>query len=719
MSRRSRFALPAVLAVVAAGVLAPGALAGNTAQANVPYDNTQTLKNLKAPVQPAAGAPTIGAGGAGTAAVPTHNGRPADLVLTLYDFSSDPTRTSPTGSYQVPFWKEYVGTHSDVYVAWNDLAAPGASVQQDQAVTPSQINTLGQEYDQRVWASDVFHFGNYKSRCPGQPVGDTSCGAAGKRASIMVYNIRDDAYWTSYRFYIVGYFWSSLNDVLGLNAIFIDSFNWQNRIGLNTATPSLSYLMEATLAHEFQHLIHNDVDTDEDSSVDEGFADQAEQFLYGTYTTSSHIANYLTYHRDSLSTWTGELYDYGNAVLFQDYLFERAGGGKLGAPGVDPLAGRVKAGFDPFADTAAKFVDPGDRQTWNIVHEQANNLQGVANVATGGSIATLKEVFRNYALANLLDGKVTEPEWNYRNLELGGQDSDGYSIDDGIAYYDSNVNGNMPPTRKNVRRRTVVAPWSAYYRTFTGASPGFTATFGGHATDGVAAYSLPYQWYSGLGNGLRRTLDKQVTVAAGDTLKFKTWFDLEPEWDFGYVEASADNGNTWTKLSQISALHTGVTNITGSSAWDGPGGLTGNSGGWQSAEYSFGSLTGSVLLRFRYNTDEAVNGQGWYVDDVQVGSGAVDTIASQAGWATNGWLFTNGLQNNDWSADVYAPTSKAQTDGYSVVSVPLATSGNTTSGSRYIDYQYKKSGVAYTIVTNRPDGVFDATGALTIAKGQG
>jgi len=719
LSSGSWFALRLALALTVAAVFAPAALAGNTVQKNIPYDYTQALKNLNAPVQTAAGAPTIGTGGAGGAAVPTHDGRPADLVLTLYDFSSDPTQTSPTGAYQVPFWKEHAGAHSDIYVAWDDLAAPAASTQQAQTITQSQIDYIGQQYDERVWPSDVFHFGNYESRCPGQPVGDTSCAPAGKRASIMIYNIRDDAYWSSFRFYIAGYFWASLNDALGLNAIFVDSFDWANRTGLNTSNRGLSYLYEATTAHEFQHLIHNDVDSDEDSAVDEGFADMAEQFLYGTYTTSSHIANYLTYHRDSLSTWTGELYDYGNAVLFQDYLFERAGGGTLGTPGADPLAGRVKQGFDPFADTDAKFVDPGDKQAWNIVHEQGNNVEGVATVVTGGSIPALRGIFRNYALANLLDGKVSEPQWNYRNLELGGPDSDGYSIDDGIAYYDSNVSGNLPPTRKNVRRRTVVAPWGAYYRTFTGAAPGFTASFSGNANDGVSAFSPPTQWYSGLGNGLERTLEKNVTVAAGDTLKLNTWFDIEEDWDFGYVEASTDGGNTWTKLSQISSLRTGVTNITGSSAWDGAGGLTGSSGGWQSAEYSFGSVTGNAILRFRYATDEAVNGQGWYIDDVQVGGGAVDKIDSQAGWSHNGWSFTNGLQNNVWTADVYAPTAKAQSSGYSVTPLSLATSGNTTSGSTWIDYQYKKEGKAYGVVTNAPNGVFDATGLLTIAKSQG
>ena len=108
----------------------------------------------------------------------------------------------------------------------------------------------------------------------------------GTRAAIFVHNIRDDAYWSSYRFYIAGYFSSGLNDALGLNAIFVDSYNWKDRLGLNTTRPSLSYLYEGTVAHEFQHLIHNDVDPNETDFINEGMAEMAMQFLYGTVGTA-------------------------------------------------------------------------------------------------------------------------------------------------------------------------------------------------------------------------------------------------------------------------------------------------------------------------------------------------------------------------------------------------------------------------------------------------
>ena len=144
---------------------------------------------------------------------------------------------------------------------------------------------------------------------------------------------------------------------------------------------------------------------------------------------------------------------------------------------------------------------------------------------------------------------------------------------------------------------------------------------------------------------LQRTVERSYSgVPASAELKFMTWFDIEEEWDYGYVEASSDGGSTWTKLPQKTALQAGVENKNGSSAWDGAGGLTGNSAGWQPATYDLTGFAGDIKIRFRYSTDEASNGQGWYVDDVDV-AGVVDPITSPAEWTTdaaNGWIFTPG-----------------------------------------------------------------------------
>jgi Immune inhibitor A-like, MAM domain len=700
MRRRIHLSVMLLAVAVALLCMAGVAQAGTMSQTNIPYDGTPDFENIDWPQQHY---PLTAPLSTLTAGTPLHDGRAPDLILTLYD-----NTPGHQGPYDVPFWKEYVGAHSDIYIGWDDLASPPESLQQDQTITPDQVNYIGQEFDERIWESDVFHFGNYQARSPIPEID-------GERAAIFVHNIRDDAYWGPYRFYIAGYFSSGLNEDLQLNAVFVDSYNWKDRLGVNTARPSLSYLYEGTVAHEFQHLIHSDVDPNESDFINEGMAEIAMQFLYGSKVTASEIGQYLFYHRDSLTDWKGELFDYGDSCLWQDYLWERAGGGDLDAP----LADRVTPAYanDKFAETDAKFTDPGDKFIWNLIHDQASGMQGVADQV--GGMANVESLHRDWMLANLLDGKVTQAAWNYDNMQLNGPDSDYLTVDQGIAYYQSNVNGNVPPTRKNVRRLTVTEPWGAYYRTYGGSEPGFTMNFSGSTQDGIKPFTGTYEWYSGMGNMLQRTLGRTFAdVPAGAMLSFQTWFDIEEDWDYGNVEASSD-GVTWTKLTQLSALRVAVSNLNGSTAWDSPGGFTGSSGGWQLAQFNLGSYSGTVHLRFRYATDEAANGQGWYIDDLKLGA-VNDPVDTTNGWVTDagdGWLFTTGQQDNDWTADVFVPFAKAGSTGYHVVPV-VGTAGQGITGQVYVPAQYQKNLKVYGIVSNRPSGTFSSTGRLTLLKGK-
>lgn len=706
MRTRIRSLVLAAAVACAALLTATPAVAAFAPGEPIPYDHSPALKGVPAPRQltrteakavlALCGEPYL------------YDGREPDLVLTLYDW--DPAHAGP---HVVPFWKEYSGHYSDVYVAWNDLEPPPSSRQRDHTITPAQVARMGVEFDERIWKSNVFHFGRYKPRVPKSLTPEEQAAYDGNRAAIMVYNIRDEAYWSDYPFYIAGYFWGGLNDELGINAIFIDSYDWANRTGPDSARP---YLYEGTIAHEFQHLIHNDVDGDEDSFVDEGLADLAEQFIYGTTTTSSHIGYYLTYHRDSLLDWQGELYDHGNAVLWTDYLWEQAGGGTLqGAPET-----RVAPGHDVLEDSADKFADPGDRYIWELIHDQDNGLASYANRYAAG-MDEVERLHRDFTLANLLDGKTAEPRWNYRNLELGGPDSDGATIADGIHAYATDqagarIGGTMP-LRRVAWRRAYTGAWGAYYRVFVGQQPGTTLTFTGRPTDGVASYSPPYEWFGGAGNMRDHTLTRRIENVGPDAvLTFMTWFDIEKDWDYGYVEASSD-GTTWVKLPQLSTLPAGSANVNGSSAYDGPGGLTGSSGGWKQARFSLHGFEGDVWIRFRYVTDEAVNGQGFYIDDISVGEW-LDTVEVPDGWVSDGWEFTTGLQDNDWTCDVYAPFAKATERRFDIV--PLVSTADTTfSASAYFPAQWAKNEPLIAIVANRPrNGTFESFGRLTAVKGR-
>jgi len=103
-------------------------------------------------------------------------------------------------------------------------------------------------------------------------------------------------------------------------------------------------------------------------------------------------------------------------------------------------------------------------------------------------------------------------------------------------------------------------------------------------------------WFSGYGDYLNRTLTAKVEPRPGATLSFQTWYRLQPDDDFGSIEASPD-GVHWQVL----------------------GLLTGSSDGWQTKTVAL--PVDAHYIQFRYRTDDKINGRGWYVGDLQVRAG--------------------------------------------------------------------------------------------------
>jgi len=151
-------------------------------------------------------------------------------------------------------------------------------------------------------------------------------------------------------------------------------------------------------------------------------------------------------------------------------------------------------------------------------------------------------------------------------------------------------------------------------------------------------YSAPYSWYSGSGDTLDNTLTKKfdLTGATAPQLTFKTWYEIEDGWDYGYVEVSED-GTHW---QSIPGNITTNDNPNGTNLGNG---ITGSSNGWITATFDLSAYAGKVVqLRFRYVTDEAVSYRGWMVDDIQVDAYPLDTADSENGWVAQGWSLIDG-----------------------------------------------------------------------------
>jgi hypothetical protein len=274
----------------------------------------------------------------------------------------------------------------------------------------------------------------------------------------------------------------------------IESYDWANRIGPDSARP---YLYEGVFAHEFEHLVHFDIDPDEESWVDEGLADLS-GFLCGYGHSAGHVAYYMVYHpMTALTFWGGGLESYGASYLFQLYLFEKYGGAAFSSA---------------------------------LVQDQANGIQGVANtLAAFGASETFDEVFDNWTIANYLDDtEKAGGKYGYDTLEVGSIDTWGYTIE----YSVTNFWWGGPDT----------SPFSVMAEWLTGAAPQpYTAQYwrffndnvaqvwiDGQDTAGTPAHGGTYEWYSAADAWAWRSFYQTFAIPAGGaSLNFYTFFEIE------------------------------------------------------------------------------------------------------------------------------------------------------------------------------------------------
>lgn len=348
------------------------------------------------------------------------------------------------------------------------------------------------------------------------------------------------------------------------------------------------------LAHEFQHAIHFFEDRNEDAWINEGAGVLAER-LNG-FNVSGSVNEFVRYPQTQLDTWGDDpsrLAHYGAAFAFLDYFYERYGEAALRS----------------------------------LIANDANGAEGFNQTLAGlGKGERFNDVFADWMVANVLDDPSLEGgRYGYRDAQLrlgvGGQKT-------------------LPTTA------TVSAnQYSGAYVNFTVPSAGATVYFSGTQQVRLVANQAQegaYQWWSNRADLMDSTMTRAFDLGGltRATLSFWTWYDLEEDWDYAYLEISIDGGQTWATLA---TPHTTTTNPVGNNLGNG---YTGRSGGGKTAQWvqervDLTPYAGrQIMLRFEYVTDDAVNNPGFSVDSISIPELGYSDGAESAdsGWQTQGFL---------------------------------------------------------------------------------
>ncbi|HEY7975129.1 MAG TPA: hypothetical protein VID72_07290 [Ktedonobacterales bacterium] len=395
------------------------------------------------------------------------------------------------------------------------------------------------------------------------------------------------------------------------------------------ATPGSAYY-DATLAHEFQHMIHWWERPTDPSWVNEGMSVLAQR-LNGLPTDGLERAYFNAPQTPLVSGWTDDaranLPRYGAAFAFMDYFYERYGGdaalralmasGDQVPQAFDQALARLHS-RDRFNDVYKKFL------TANLLNDQTIAGGVYSYQAFPGERARAATV-NNYPYT-LTSGSLAQY---------------------GAAYYDfhSPAGSSASPLTLNLD--------------FSGAP---TTSIIPNTPYGTA----PTEWWSNSGDNMDSTLTRKIDLTGVTTgpiqMTFDAWYNLEQGFDYTYVEASADGGDTWSSLPVTTAT---TTNPNGENEGYG---ITGVSGGgsqpqWTPESVDLSAYAGTqVRLRFETVTDDAVHNAGFALDSLSIPAiNYTSDAPTDSGWVANGWTRTNNVLPQQWivQAVVYYPGGKA------------------------------------------------------------
>ncbi|MFE8701440.1 peptidase M6 [Cytobacillus sp. FJAT-54145] len=481
------------------------------------------------------------------------------------------------------------GENVEIWVA-NDLSFPDE--RPAHVVTQEQVDKLRDEFDSNMYPVATEFFGTpdvldgSQAPLPGLVGLPDDYYEGSDKVIMLVDNIKDEGYYNpSYPFFVAGFFWQTFEYYINRNIITIDTNNWEER---------LENTFFATTIHELQHLIHADNDLAEETWINEGMSTFSE-FLGGYGHGEGSINFYLDHPENSLVNWdehsgaaTGPetIADYGQVYLFTLYMYD-----KFGREFIRELATRTDVGIESVNATLEKY----------------------------GVDLTFTELYQNFITALALDSDaVGSGIYDFDSIDLREMVVDKEGTKRGLTVnYDEALKFE----------KDGVPAWGGDFKVLDFEDKIRTISF-----DGVDFLSTPWQsvvdprgsdnqvLWGNKGDEADNFLIFEADLSGVDTatLKFDNYIDIEEQWDFGVVQVSTDNGQTWSSLgnenTRSDVVEEGYPKIK-----ENLPGFTGLYDDWKNESFDLSLYAGQkVLISFRYLTDWGTTEGGWYVDNIEI-----------------------------------------------------------------------------------------------------
>lgn len=401
--------------------------------------------------------------------------------------------------------------------------------------------------------------------------------------------------------------------------------------GYNGANPgSESYM--STLAHELQHMISRNMVHASDLWLEEGAAQLAER-LSGYGDTVSTVYSFAAAPDTQLNTWSessaGEnSAHYGAGYLFWAYLYDRFG-----------------------SDVTQQLARTPERNIQSLL--KTLGTAGVVNPSTNQPY-TFAEMFADFVVANYMGTDTLDTEQDTERYRYTETDVPPMSL------YDTLTESDVPYEKVDQ-----VNQFGTHYIELSGNTPQ-TLKFTGSTTVPL----LPFDdadslfWWSNRGDASnpRLTREFDLSKVQNATLRYRAWYRIEVDYDYGYVSASTDNGRTWQIVKSSSCT---TTNPNGSNLGCGYNGSSGvrRTPEWVDEVVDLSDYAGQkVLIRFEMVTDAGVNREGIAIDNIEIPEiGFVDNAESNSGWNAEGFILANNTLPQFWQVQLLITNQAGQT----------------------------------------------------------